>query len=171
MDLKNPQRKTAFDKFLLSGLLLFYKSDMDKHLYLYIERKGIMNVVIYNNNNRCLVELRGELDHHNASCARMNIDIAIDSKCPSELYMDFSGVTFMDSSGIGLVMGRYRMLHEYGGTLYIANCSPSISRVMHISGMNKLATFINGDIRSKYFSGLNDMKGETTDEKIRQDIK
>ncbi len=130
-----------------------------------------MNVVIYNNNNRCLVELRGELDHHNASCARMNIDIAIDSKCPSELYMDFSGVTFMDSSGIGLVMGRYRMLHEYGGTLYIANCSPSISRVMHISGMNKLATFINGDIRSKYFSGLNDMKGETTDEKIRQDIK
>ncbi len=127
-----------------------------------------MNVVIYNNNNRCLVELHGELDHHNASCARMNIDMAIDSKCPSELYIDFSGVTFMDSSGIGLVMGRYRILHEYGGTLYIVNCSPSIRRVMQLAGMNKLAVFIDEDVRGRLFT---DMKGEIKDEKIRQDIK
>lgn len=134
------------------------------------ERRNRMNIVITSNNTKCLVELYGELDHHNASHVRMKIDMAIDSRSPCELYMDFSGVTFMDSSGIGLVMGRYRLLHEYGGTLYIANCSGSIKKVMQISGMNKLAQFIDGDLRSALFSE-NVQKGEMKNEKVKQDIK
>lgn len=129
-----------------------------------------MNVVITHKNNKCLAELYGELDHHNAAHARMTIDMAIDSSSPCELYMDFSGVTFMDSSGIGLVMGRYRILHEYGGTLYIANCQSTIRKVMQLAGMNKLAQFIDGDIKDRLFSD-NEQKGETANEKVKQDIK
>lgn len=129
-----------------------------------------MNVVITDHNNKCLVELYGELDHHNAAHARMSIDMAIDSKCPGELYMDFSGVTFMDSSGIGLVMGRYRLLHEYGGTLYIANCKSAIKKVMQLSGMNKLAQFVDGDIKAILYQE-NAQKGGTKHEKVKQDIK
>ncbi len=128
-----------------------------------------MNVEIVSNGGLMLALLSGELDHHSAAGARMTIDCAVDAKCPCELYLDFSKVTFMDSSGVGLVMGRYRLLHEYGGTLYIANCRGSIRKVMQVSGMSKLARFVDGDIRARLFS--QQAKGEENDEKIRQDVK
>ncbi len=119
--------------------------------------------ILFDNKNRCLVCLSGEIDHHNASAIRMKIDIAIDSHCPGEVYMDFSGVTFMDSSGIGLVMGRYRILREYGGSLYVANCKGSIRKVMQLSGMNRLAKFVDGDFENEF---ENSRKGETVNEQV-----
>lgn len=142
-----------------------------------------MNVEISFACGKMLALLSGELDHHTAASARLAIDMAVDAKCPCELYLDFSGVTFMDSSGVGLVMGRYRILREYGATLYIANCRGSVRKVMLLSGMNKLAGFVDGDIKQKLFcpahdenNGQNELsetiiKGEMSNEKIRQDIK
>lgn len=118
--------------------------------------------ILFDKKNRCLVMLGGEIDHHNASGIRMKIDIAIDTHCPAEVYLDFSGVSFMDSSGIGLVMGRYRILREYGGTLYVANCKGSIRKVMQLSGMNRLAKFVDGDFEREF----EDAKGGVRDEKM-----
>lgn len=60
---------------------------------------------------------------------------------PKELVLDFGGVTFMDSSGIGLVMGRYKLMQELGGTVRLTQLSTSIRRVMQVAGMDKLAKF------------------------------
>ena len=62
--------------------------------------------------------LKGELDHHSAAQMRTEIDLAIERNMPELLVLDFSGVSFMDSSGIGLVMGRYRILSRRGAKRY-----------------------------------------------------
>ncbi len=84
--------------------------------------------------------LSGEIDHHSAAGMREKIDSAIDSNMPSLLVLDFGGVSFMDSSGIGLVMGRYRTLQKLGANLHITGASPQIEKVMKLAGMNRLAT-------------------------------
>lgn len=83
--------------------------------------------------------LSGEIDHHSAAEMREKIDSAIETNMPSLLVLDFGGVSFMDSSGIGLVMGRYRTLQNSGAKLQITGASPQISKVMQLAGINRLA--------------------------------
>ncbi len=82
--------------------------------------------------------LFGELDHHAAGNVRETADALIQQKRPKELRMDFSGVSFMDSSGIGLIMGRYRMMQLYGGVLRVINIPESLRRIMILSGLGAL---------------------------------
>ncbi len=83
--------------------------------------------------------LDGEIDHHSAKEIRERIDEAIDFYMPSLLIMDFSRVSFMDSSGIGLVMGRYRKLQKNGAKLNLTNLPPNIYKVMKLAGIERLA--------------------------------
>ena len=94
------------------------------------------------------VVLDGEIDHHSASLIRISIDDAIIHKRPQTLILDFSkvsfmdssgiGVTFMDSSGIGLVMGRYKLMRSVGGRIRVENLSPAAYKVMKLAGLEKL---------------------------------
>ncbi len=84
--------------------------------------------------------LSGEIDHHNAKMIRIEIDLAIERGSPTKLILDFSEVTFMDSSGIGLVMGRYRLMAPLGGKVIIANTSGYIRKIMKLAGIEKIAT-------------------------------
>lgn len=83
--------------------------------------------------------LDGEIDHHTASVMRNEIDSSIEKNMPSMLILDFRDVTFMDSSGIGLVMGRYKALKPIGGELHVTNTSPQIYKVMKLAGLDRLA--------------------------------
>lgn len=87
--------------------------------------------------------LSGDLDHHTASAMRAEIDHAVRNAPVSLLILDFSGVTFMDSSGIGLVMGRYKLINELGGECRIANPPGYIARVMKLSGINRLCRVVS----------------------------
>ena len=83
--------------------------------------------------------LSGELDHHHAKEIREQIDFAVREQFPPVVVLDFGHVTFMDSSGIGLIMGRSRLTEEYGGRLEIHNPSQQIRKVLRISGVDRLA--------------------------------
>ena len=83
--------------------------------------------------------LTGEIDHHAAQALRREIDAQIDARMPELLTMDFSGVTFMDSSGIGLVMGRFRLMQETGGKVILQNLPAPLRKVMKLAGLDKLA--------------------------------
>ena len=85
--------------------------------------------------------LKGEIDHHTAREMREAIDSAIELNMPSLLVIDFGAVSFMDSSGIGLVMGRYRNLLKSGAELHITGAAPNIYKVMKLAGLEKLAKF------------------------------
>ena len=88
----------------------------------------------------------GEVDHHTAKGIRSEIDSAIEANQPNQTVLDFSAVTFMDSSGIGLVMGRYKIMQEIGGTVTIQNPPSHIKRVMQIAGLDKIACITNSKV-------------------------
>lgn len=83
--------------------------------------------------------LEGEIDHHTARQMRETIDREIELNMPSLLILDFGAVTFTDSSGVGLVMGRYRTISRSGGELHISSCSPQIYKMMKLAGIERLA--------------------------------
>ena len=87
--------------------------------------------------------LAGEIDHHMAKGLREEIDEAASRVLPEELVLDFRDVTFMDSSGIGLVMGRYSLMQELGGRLRVVNLSSHIKKVMKLAGLDRLAVIEN----------------------------
>jgi stage II sporulation protein AA (anti-sigma F factor antagonist) len=84
------------------------------------------------------ISLKGELDHHNAEYARSWIDAVLKDLSIRELVLDMKGVSFMDSSGIGVILGRYRTLAERGGNMTIKNASKSIARILKMSGIYTL---------------------------------
>ena len=83
--------------------------------------------------------LSGEIDHHTAKEMRETIDEAVELNMPTLLVLDFKDVSFMDSSGIGLVMGRYRNLAKSGAELHIAGAPPQIHKMLKLAGIEKLA--------------------------------
>lgn len=84
------------------------------------------------------VWLSGELDHHAARMMREQIDAAVEKTRPSSLRLDFGGVGFMDSSGVGLIMGRYRLMQLYNGSLSVTGTSERIKKVIRLAGLDKL---------------------------------
>ena len=94
-----------------------------------------MNVTLESSGNLLIAYLFGEIDHHTAVAVRSQIDSAIQDKLPGHLILDFKNVTFMDSSGIGLVMGRYRLVHSYQGTVEIKNVTARTKKIMELADL------------------------------------
>ena len=87
--------------------------------------------------DRLVISMNAELDHHLADEMRDVIDTIIEERGVRHLIFDFSKISFMDSSGIGLIMGRYKELQE-NGSISIAVANDSIQRISLISGLHKL---------------------------------
>jgi stage II sporulation protein AA (anti-sigma F factor antagonist) len=98
-----------------------------------------MSLKFESNENGMTAFLDGELDHHSTKSMREEIDESIERVKPKELTLDFKDVTFMDSSGIGLVMGRYRAMQLINGRLNVKNASTHIRKVMRLAGLDRLA--------------------------------
>lgn len=86
-----------------------------------------------------IVSLAADLDHHLAAELREVIDNIIDERRVHKVVFDFEKVTFMDSSGIGLIMGRYKKLGK-PDKLVITGAGPAVRRILEISGLHKLVT-------------------------------
>ena len=84
------------------------------------------------------VTLSGEIDHHSAKAAREEIDRQIYESGASTVCLDLKSVGFMDSSGLGLILGRYTHVKEMGGTLKILNPGRSAERVLRLAGTDKI---------------------------------
>lgn len=86
----------------------------------------------------------GEIDHHNAKFAREELDKIIETDPPRKLFLELSGVTFCDSSGLGLVMGRMKKCSHFGSELIIANPSNAALKILEIAGMDKILKIERG---------------------------
>lgn len=82
------------------------------------------------------VSFRGELDHHAAKPAVTDMERALDASLPLRLKLDFGGVTFMDSSGIAVVMRAYRRMLALGGSLALVNVPAQAKRVFDAAGIS-----------------------------------
>lgn len=83
--------------------------------------------------------LSGEIDHHSAREMREAIDDTAQKVKPYCLRLDFSQVPFMDSSGIGLILGRVRLLQFWRGRVVVAGLSPHLDRMVELSGIGSIA--------------------------------
>ena len=90
-----------------------------------------------------IVRLAGDLDHHSASKARNQIDENIILKKPKKIIFDLSGLSFMDSSGIGIIMGRYRLMKERGAEVAICGIGANIRKLIDISGLKTIVKEYN----------------------------
>ena len=91
------------------------------------QKEGVMTVL-----------LKGEIDHHTARSIREDIDELASRTKPGLLQLDFSGVSFMDSSGIGLVMGRYKLVKALGGQTKVVGASGHMKKIMIMAGFERL---------------------------------
>lgn len=93
---------------------------------------------------RMTITLSGEIDHHEARQAMQTIGEKIDSYLPKTCTLDFRDVTFMDSSGIAVVISGVRRMRELGGKLILSNVQPQPMRVFQAAGIEKIAEIRGG---------------------------
>ena len=87
----------------------------------------------------------GEIDHHTAHTVREEIDSAAQKVKPRRLCLDFSEVPFMDSSGVGLILGRYRLMQMWHGQVVLSNLLPQVEKLVELSGLTRLVTIERGE--------------------------
>ena len=97
-----------------------------------------MNINYVKKDKLLVVEITEEIDHHVAEKIRRKVDDEITRYMPRKTIFDFSRVSFMDSAGIGMLIGRYKMMKLIGGNLEIVNISKTLKRILEMSGINKI---------------------------------
>ena len=95
-----------------------------------------------------VVHIGGEIDHHSAVEVRTGIDERILSDRPTRVMLELSAVDFMDSSGLGLIMGRFALVKQYGGTLCVLDPSPAVMKMIKLAGMERMVTILRSKERN-----------------------
>lgn len=85
-----------------------------------------------------IVGIQGELDHHTAEQMRDKLDELIEDPIIKNLIIDIKDMGFMDSSGIGVLIGRYKLITSRGGQVGIININPNIKKIFRVSGLQKI---------------------------------
>ena len=94
--------------------------------------------------NSCLIAtIDGEIDHHSAAQLRESIDLELHKWHIKTLVMDFSRLSFMDTSGIGLLMGRYKLISSFGGSMYLCGLSPHLQKIIRLAGLEKMMPILD----------------------------
>ena len=93
-------------------------------------------------------EVSGELDHCRAADLRAAIDLEIMKRVPRTLVLDLSQLAFMDSSGIGLIIGRCKLMTDLGGTVIAVNPQPEVRKIMELAGVQRLCSIVRSERRS-----------------------
>ena len=99
-----------------------------------------MEILAKSADRNLLLELKGELDHHGARTALREMEEALDAALPRKLVLDLSGVTFMDSSGIAVILRARQKMQLLDGGLLVRGVPPQARRVLEAAGVNRLVT-------------------------------
>lgn len=89
-------------------------------------REGLLCVYLY-----------GEIDHHGAVALREDLDRLLWRERPRRLVLNLSRIEFMDSAGLGLLMGRYRLMRELGGVMALSSPNPRVLKILRLAGMER----------------------------------
>ena len=89
-----------------------------------------------------VIKVFGEIDHHSAAGVRKSIDERLSRERPEKVYLELSAVEFMDSSGLGLMMGRFALVKQYGGSFAVLDPSEAVLKIMRLAGMERMITVL-----------------------------
>jgi stage II sporulation protein AA (anti-sigma F factor antagonist) len=101
-------------------------------------RMIILQIKFYNRGTTLIANIVGELDHHSAEYIRQKIDNEMIKSTNKNIIFDFSKLSFMDSSGIGVIMGRYKNIQRLNGKIAIVNTNIQIDRILEMAGIKKI---------------------------------
>mgnify|MGYP003302795159 FL=1 len=100
---------------------------------------GIQMKTEYIKKDKILIfKITEEIDHHSCEKIKKRADYEIQIHIPKKVVFDFDNVNFMDSSGIGMVIGRYKLISMFGGKASMINVKPDIKKIFEMSGVLKL---------------------------------
>ncbi len=97
---------------------------------------------ITRNRRTVTVDLSGEIDHHSIREIREEIDRTLERSGAVNVAFDLSNVSFMDSSGIGLILGRYKKVRAFGGQIIIIGASEAIKKLLKMSGVSDIVIMV-----------------------------
>lgn len=97
-----------------------------------------MPITVSSRDSALTIALSGEIDHHAARELMAQLDQTVAERLPAHLVLDLSGVTFMDSSGIAVLLRARRQLGHNGGVLRVANIPAQARRVLDAAGIGRL---------------------------------
>ncbi len=97
-----------------------------------------MEINLISEKRTIIVKIQTDLDHHTAAEIRRNVDTKIKSSNAINVIFDFGLVDFMDSSGIGMLMGRYKITNILGGKVIIFGAKKEVMRIIDMSGIDKI---------------------------------
>ena len=101
-----------------------------------------MGVVCTGENRVMVAKVSGEVDHHGAKGMMEEITRQIDTRLPHTFTMDLGAVTFMDSSGIALLLRTHRNMRKLGGKMTVINTPKQAEKVLKAAGLDKMITFL-----------------------------
>lgn len=101
-----------------------------------------MEVQLLGEKRTLLVKVEGELDHHMADKIKGLVDDKLRSTNAVNVIFDFSGLAFMDSSGLGVIMGRYKKVRTLGGRVIVFGVNAGVLRIMEMSGLSKIIKLV-----------------------------
>lgn len=97
-----------------------------------------MNTKYEEKDKLLIFEITEEIDHHQAEKIRRKMDNEIERYIPKKVVFDFNKVTFMDSAGIGMLIGRYKTVRRLGGVTELINVNQSIKKIFEMCGLLKI---------------------------------
>lgn len=97
-----------------------------------------MNLEFVESGQTMTIKLKGDLDHHSADESRVLIDEKIKDEKYNKIVIDMKSLDFIDSSGIGFVIGRYKVIRKRNGVIEIVNASKKVRKILDMSGIGKI---------------------------------
>lgn len=97
-----------------------------------------MNVELEKQSDIFIVKIKGEIDHHSAEIIKQSIDNGIMFHKCRHIVFDFCGVKFMDSSGIGMIIGRYKKVAAVNGIVAASGLNDDLLKLFNVTGIYKI---------------------------------
>ena len=104
-----------------------------------------IGVSVHVQNTFMFVNLTGELDQSTAQPVKEKLIGAIEASDIKHIVFNLKGLSFMDSSGIGIILGRYNQIKDRGGRVFVVGMNPVVSKVFYMSGLNQIITIIDDE--------------------------
>ncbi|QDS34567.1 anti-sigma F factor antagonist [Brevibacillus brevis] len=101
-----------------------------------------------------VIRLQGELDHHTAEELRKKADDLLSTSTIRHIVLSLADLTFMDSSGIGVILGRYKQISARSGEMYVCSINPTIYRIFEMSGLFKVIKFRENEADALHVLGV-----------------
>lgn len=112
-------------------------------------KEGRMKIDFDEKDKLLNLEIDEEIDHHRAEILRRNADYEIQRRNPKRVILDFNNVYFMDSAGIGMVIGRYKTASMIGAKIEMKNVKPNIRKIFDMTGVLKIIPIVEEEHKNE----------------------